>query len=66
MRLLLRMRQEVYELDFENGAILTPFASSFARTVRAMTTALGSSPCTQIVSISTGIRLPETVVIALS
>ena len=31
-----------------------------------MATALGSSPCTQIVSISTGMRLPDTVVIALS
>ncbi len=33
-----------YESAFENGLIVTPFASSFARTVRAIATALGSSP----------------------
>ena len=38
-----------------NGATVTPCASSAARTWRAIATAVGSSPCTQIVSIATGI-----------
>src|SRR5215472_15464481 len=48
------------------GRTAIPACSSFSRTSPAIATAAGLSPCTQTVSIATGMRLPELLMMAPS